>query len=128
VLVVPLAQRGEEPGHVGLGDLPQPADAGRGQVLGVPAQVTAVGGDRVGRQPALDREVVQIAGDDPFDVRSRVQGGAQVRTSWSGTAVTPWASATSGSTIWPATTFTPCASAGFPATAAAVPSLASAIT
>ena len=130
MVVVPLPQRGEEAGDVGLGHLAHALDAGRGQVLGVAPQVAAVGGDGVGGQAALDGQVVEVAGDDPLGVRPGADSGSerQRRTSWSPTAAIPWASATSGSTTCPSTTLTPVASAGLPATAAAVPSLASAIT
>src|SRR3954447_15870888 len=108
----PRARGGQEPGHVGLGDLPHAPYTGGGEVLRVPARVAPVGGDRVRGQPAFDGEVVQVAGDDPLDVGSGVQRGGQTSTSWSGTAVMPWASATSGRTTCPAATFTPWASAG----------------
>jgi hypothetical protein len=121
MVVVPLPERGEETGHVGPGDLPEPAHPGGREVLGVAAQVTAVGGDRVGRQAALDGQVVQVAGDDPLDGGPGAQRGGQVRTSSSAVTDMPWASATSGSTIWPSTTFTPCASARLLPTAAVVP-------
>jgi hypothetical protein len=128
MVVVPLAEGGEEPGDVGLRDLAQPTDPAGREVLGVAAQVTAVGGDRVRRQTALDGQVVQVAGDDPLDGGSGAERGGQSRTSSRATAVMPCASATSGSTTCPATTLTPCASARLLATAAEVPSFASAIT
>ena len=129
MVLVPGTQRGQEPGDVGLRDLAQGADAGRGQVPNIAAQVAAVGRDRVRREPALDRQVVQVAGDDPLEVtRRRIEGSRQDSTSSSATAVIPCASATSGRTTRPATTFTPWASAGLLCTAAVVPSLASAMT
>jgi hypothetical protein len=130
VLVVALPEGGQEARDVGLGHLAQAAHARGAEVGGVPAQVPAVGRDRVGRQPPLDGQVVQIAGDDPLQrgSGSEVRGQRQGRTSWSGTGVMPWASATSGSTTCPAATLTPWASAGLLRTAAAVPSLASAMT
>ncbi|MCU1668481.1 MAG: hypothetical protein JWP40_1408 [Blastococcus sp.] len=137
MVVVPLPEGAEETGDVGLGDLAQAAQTRTGEVLGVPAQVAAVGGDRVGRQAAFDREMVEVPGDDAFDGRPAPGCGGrrlilgeagQCSTSASGTTGMPWAWATSGSTIWPATTLTPCARARLLATAAAVPSLASAMT
>src|SRR3954464_3678232 len=55
----PPAERGQDPGDVGLRDLAHAPHAGRVQVLGVPPQVPPVGGDRVGGETALDGEVVE---------------------------------------------------------------------
>jgi hypothetical protein len=128
MVVVPLPQGREEPGDVGLGDLPEARHPCGVQISGVAAQVAAVGGDRVGRESAFDREVVEVTGDDPLDGGPCVQRCRQDSTSSSATAAMPCASATSGSTTCPATTFTPWARGLLPCTAAAVPWFANAIT
>ena len=126
--VMALANEGTAAAVRAHPDLAQPADPGGGEELGVAAQVPAVGGHRVRRQAALHRQVVQVSGDDPCHVRSRRERRRQERTSPSGTACIPCASATSGSTTWPATTFTPWARSRCARTAATVPSLARAMT
>ena len=78
-------------GDVGSVTSPRSAHARAGQELDVAAQVAAVGRERVGRQPALDRQVVEVAGDDPVDggrTRPRAHGLAArsgTSTSASGT-------------------------------------------
>ncbi len=63
VLGVALAQRGQELGHVGRGDVGQPGLAAPGQYRVVPAQVAPVGLDRIRGQPALHDQVLQVAAD-----------------------------------------------------------------
>ncbi len=96
--LVALAQRGEEVGDVGLAHGGQVVDAAGREPVDVAAQVAPVGQQGVGRQPALDREVVEVGVDDPRRGQARVGRGhgrrGQTRTSSSGAVVSPCASAT----------------------------------
>ena len=63
VSLAPLAQAHQERGHRRLGDRVQVVDALRGEELVVAAEVATVGAQRVGREAALDREVVEVGAD-----------------------------------------------------------------
>jgi hypothetical protein len=73
-------------GDIGGPRIPQRIDAGRLQEVRVAAQVAPVGGERVTRQPTLDREMVEVGVDGPVD--------AQLSTSAVGRTGMPCASAT----------------------------------
>jgi hypothetical protein len=85
---VALAEAGQEPQDRCLGDLAEVGDALLVQVGQVAAQVAAVGRQRVRRQPALDREVVEVGADGA----RRLAGYAS--TSSGETAAMPTASPT----------------------------------
>lgn len=89
MLLVTLAQGDEEGQDVSLGDSMDGNDAGRGQVLDVAAQVSAVGGDGVARQPPFDRQVVEVGLQ-----RDVERASAQRSTSSSSSVSAPCASAT----------------------------------
>ncbi|GAA4718488.1 hypothetical protein GCM10023349_43100 [Nocardioides conyzicola] len=72
MLGVALAQAHEEVDDGRLGDLVEVVDAALRQVADVPAQVAPVRRQGVGREPALDREVVEVGADRPLDVTQRV--------------------------------------------------------
>ena len=67
---VALAQPDQEVRHRLLGDPVQVVDARARQVLEVAPQVAAVRRERVRRQPALDRQVVEVGADRPPAVGS----------------------------------------------------------
>ena len=58
---VAAAQRGQKVAHVGLGDLAQVVDAAQGEMLGVTPQIPPVGAQRIGGNPTLDRQVIEVA-------------------------------------------------------------------
>ena len=89
VLLAALAQRDEEGEDMSLGDAVGSGDPGRRQVLDIAAEVTAVGGDGVGRQSTLDRKVVKVGLQ-----RDLERASAQRSTSSSASTSAPWASAT----------------------------------
>ena len=81
-----LAQRDEEGRDRRLGDRVQRVETGGVEVLEVAPQVAPVRRERVGGQPALDRQVVEVGADRALDAGDR---GGYARS---------WASTSSGST------------------------------
>ena len=128
VLVVARPQGDQERRDVGLRDLAQVVASGAAQVGGVAVEVTAVGAERVGREPPLDREVVEVGLDRAPDRRLGAGGrrGGRAQTSASDRADTgrPCASPTGADTSCPLTVFTPRARAGSASAAARSPRLA----
>jgi hypothetical protein len=95
MLRVARAQRRHIPRDMLLADLAERPDPLRGQRADVTLQITAVRGERVRRQPALDRQVVQIRGDNTLDTQAACPlPAAQASTSSSRTLSIPCASAT----------------------------------
>ena len=76
VLGVPFPQRGQEFGHIGRGDVGEPGLAAPGERRLIPAQVPAVGVDRVPGQSPLHHEVLQIPVHRPAHRLARRQSRA----------------------------------------------------
>ena len=89
MLLAALTQRDEKGEDVCLLDPVGSGDPGRRQVLDIAAQVAAVGGDGVGRQSTLDRQVIEVGLQ-----RDLERASAQRSTSSSASTSAPWASAT----------------------------------
>ncbi len=71
MLVVALAQTRQVVGYVGRRDVADLRTAGRLKRAGVPGQVTAVSRESMGGQPALDRQVIEVAADCRRDSSQR---------------------------------------------------------
>ena len=93
---VALAEAGKEGGHVGLGHRREGGVAGGVEVLVIAPEVTAVGGQRVRGDPALDGQVVEVGPGCSAELAPPVRCAVrrQRRTSSTGTQDIPCASAT----------------------------------
>jgi len=80
VVIVALAQPGEEPGHVLGRHLADAGPARRGERGRVAAQVSAIGLKRVFCQATLDRQVVEVA-PDRRDDGDRLRDSVQLSAS-----------------------------------------------
>jgi hypothetical protein len=105
VVGVALAQGGEEVGDRRFADVTEVVEAAADEVFGVAPQVAPVGQQRVGRQAALDGEVVEVGPNDlrwrtPYAAGGPDRGGrldrGQDRASASGVTGRSCASATGG--------------------------------
>jgi hypothetical protein len=92
MILVTLAQPGQEPGHVLGGHLGDVRHAPRRQRLRIAPQVPAVGLQRVRGQAALDHQVVEIALGRALDAGGR--DGFQLSASLAGVQGRPCASPT----------------------------------
>ena len=108
---VTLAQRDQEPRHGRLGDLAQALHALAVEVLEVAAQVAAVGRERVDRETALDREVVEVGAYGARELAGRGgrgrRPGVYASTSSGLTASMPTPSPTGLLVSWPACVLRP---------------------
>jgi hypothetical protein len=118
----PLPQADQERRYRRLGDGVQVVDALTAQELVVAGQVTPVGAERVGRQSALDRQVVEIGADRAVQPRP----GAHPRTVSRGTVSMPTAWPTGALVSRPAWVLRPSARLGSSRSACAQPLSASA--
>ena len=84
---VALPQASHVRRHVAAGHFADVGPAGLGQSPLVTRQVPAVGLERVGGEPSLDQQVIEIAAD-------RLGRAGQPSTSSAAVQASPWASAT----------------------------------
>ena len=96
MVAIPLTKPGEELRDVGLGHRREGGVAGPGEMVGVPAEVSAVRRDRVGGDTPLDGEVIEIGPGRSAELVApgRCAVRRQRKTSSTGTQDMPCASAT----------------------------------